>query len=212
MNREETKKILMIIQAAYPNYRPDDKTTTVNLCTEILSDFSYQQVSAAVKSYIRVDKKGFAPSIGDIVDKVQMLFGDESKNDAEAWQTVWKAIRNSGDFERAKQNFEKFPEVIKKSVGSPGQLRDWALTKNLNIEVVSANFKRTYRTELQLEREKQKFSPDISKIIKSKAIPDHESSDRITVAQEGLIAEKKSKIAPENMVEKVKELLAYGKS
>ena len=30
MTREETIKALMTIQAAYPNYKPPDKTVTVN--------------------------------------------------------------------------------------------------------------------------------------------------------------------------------------
>lgn len=178
MTRDETIKILMVVQAAYPNYNPQDKTITVNLWSEMLEEFSYQQVVAALKSYIRTDKSGFAPSIGDVVDKVQAIFGEESENDAEAWGLVWKAIKSSGDFERAKHNFENLPETIQRSVGSPGQLREWALTQNLNIEVVSSNFRRTYRTELQRKQEIQKLSPDVLKLINSSNSSQIEKSDK----------------------------------
>lgn len=30
MLREETAKLLMMIQGAYPNYKPDNKTVTIN--------------------------------------------------------------------------------------------------------------------------------------------------------------------------------------
>ena len=155
----------MVIQAAYPNYRPPDKTITVNLWEGMLEEFTYQQVEAALKAYIRTDKSGFAPSIGDIVDKVQMLFGDIENNDAEAWQLVWKAIRSSGYYERAEQNFANLPEVIQKSIGSAGQLRDWALTEKLNIEVVSSNFKKTYREELTKQKEYKKLSPKLQRLV-----------------------------------------------
>ena len=49
MTRDETIEILMVVQAAYPNYKPHDKTVTVNLWYEMLLDYSYQQVGAAVK-------------------------------------------------------------------------------------------------------------------------------------------------------------------
>lgn len=126
MTRDETIEILMVVQAAYPNYKPHDKTVTVNLWYEMLLDYSYQQVGAAVKAYIRTDKRGFAPSIGDIVDKLQMLFGDEQIDEVQAWGIVWKAICNSGS--HADEEFENLPELIKKVVGSPGQLRQWALS------------------------------------------------------------------------------------
>lgn len=188
MTRDETIKILMVVQAAYPNYNPQDKTITANLWSEMLEEFSYQQVNAALKAYIRTDKSGFAPSIGDVVDKVQTIFGAESENDAEAWNLVWKAIKSSGEFERAKRNFENLPEIIQKSIGSPGQLMEWALTQNLNIEVVSSNFKRTYRTELQRKQEIQKLSPDVLKLMNSLNNPQIEEK-----AEAPSISEERSK-------------------
>lgn len=189
MTRDETIKILMVVQAAYPNYNPQDKTITVNLWSEMLEEFSYQQVNAALKAYIRTDKSGFAPSIGDVVDKVQTIFGAESENDAEAWNLVWKAIKSSGEFERAKRNFENLPEIVQKSIGSPGQLMEWALTQNLNIEVVSSNFKRTYRTELQRKQEIQKLSPDVLKLMNSLNNPQIEEK-----AEAPSISEERSKV------------------
>lgn len=175
MTREETIKILMVVQAAYPNYKPHDKTVTVNLWYEMLLDYSYQQVGAAVKAYIRTDKRGFAPSIGDIVDKLQMLFGDEQIDEVQAWGIVWKAICNSGS--HADEEFENLPELIKKAVGSPGQLRQWALS-NVDDKTISywkSDFQRTYRTFQQRERELKKLPTELLQLIQN-----HSNIDKIT--------------------------------
>ena len=52
MDREETIKVLMTIQAAYPNYKPPDKSITVNLWSRMLRDYTYQQVEAAVDAVL----------------------------------------------------------------------------------------------------------------------------------------------------------------
>lgn len=166
MTREETINILMVIQAAYPNYKPPDKTITVNLWYRMLKDYTYQQVEAAVDAYIRTDKSGFAPSIGAVIDKIQMIFGlSDEINEMAAWNLVWKAVKSSGDYERAEKNFKDLPAAIQKTVRNPGQLREWALTQDINVEVVSSNFMRAYRVEASREKELKKLSPDLLKLI-----------------------------------------------
>lgn len=213
MTREETIKILMVIQTAYPNYKPPDKTVTVNIWTEMLSDISYKQVSAAVKAYIQTDTSGFAPGIGAIREKVADMFSQENGTDAEAWQVVWKAIRCSGDYDRAIENFNSFPTAIQKAVGSPNQLREWALTENLNVEVVSSNFKKTYRSEIQKEQERRKLSPDILKLIQttidtSKQITDKSSEPDdegdYVPAPEGFLENVRRKLYEQQTKEKCK--------
>lgn len=167
VTRDETIKILMVIQAAYPNYKPQDKTIAVNVWTEMLSDVPYEKVNAALKAYIQTDKSGYAPSIGEIRSKIQEIFAKDATTDSEAWQIVWKAICCSGDYDRAVDNFNRFPTAVQRSVGSPGQLKEWARTENLNVEVVSSNFKKTYRSEIQKEQERRKLSPDILKLIQT---------------------------------------------
>ena len=63
----------MMVQAAFPNYKPPDKTVAVNTWFLMLSDYPYQQVQMALKAYIATDTSGFAPSIGQIIDKMQMI-------------------------------------------------------------------------------------------------------------------------------------------
>lgn len=167
MTRDETIKILMVIQAAYPNYKPQDKTVAVNVWTEMLSDIPYEQVSTAVKAYIQTDTSGFAPSIGDVREKVRDIFSKENDlNETAAWSIVWKAICNSGY--HAEEEFAKLPPVIQRSVHSPAQLREWALMEDIDgntISVLQSNFQRTFRAEKQRGKERDKLSPEILRLM-----------------------------------------------
>lgn len=208
MTRDETIKILMVIQAAYPNYKPPDKTVTVNIWTEMLSDVSYEQVSAAVKAYIQTDTSGFAPGIGAIREKIAEMFSQENGTDAEAWQVVWKAIRCSGDYDRAIENFNSFPTAIQKAVGSPNQLREWALTQELNVEVVSSNFRKTFRVEQQRERERNKLSPDVLRLMRPLNNPQIEDKRNVlSMEDEREMIEQNASTAPKNMMEIVRNKL-----
>lgn len=169
MTRDETVKVLMMIQAAYPNYNPPDKTVTVNLWNGMLQDYSYEQVSAAIKAYIRTDQKGFAPSVGEVVGKLQLLFGNsEDLNALEAWTLVLKAIKNSAY--HSDEEFEKLPELVKKAVGSPMQLKEWAISE-VNDNTVSGwqtKFMSTYKLECARDSERKMLSPDLLKMIENK--------------------------------------------
>lgn len=208
MTREETVKILMIIQAAYPNYKPQDKTIAVNVWFEMLGDIPYEQVSTAIKAYIQTDKSGFAPSIGDIRDKVQSIFSDTQElNETSAWSMVWKAICNSGY--HAEEEFAKLPPVIQKAVHSPAQLREWALLENIDgktITVLQSDFQRTFRAELQRERERGKLSTDVVKLMKPLNNPRISNKPKeLSVRDQRMILESNAHSAPNDLKERVLE-------
>ena len=164
MTREDTQKILMIIQAAYPNYRPQDKTTTVNVWCEMLSEYNYNQVSAAVKAYITSDMTGFAPGIGQIISKITMLSKPQELNDMEAWALVGKALRN-GNY-GAVEEFSKLPKLVQEAVGSPDNLRNWATSDYETIEtVIQSNFIKTYRKVVERHSVVNSFTSELQNMI-----------------------------------------------
>ena len=141
MTRDESKKLLMVIQAAYPNFKPENKSVTVDTWWIMLSDYTYGQVESAIKAFIRTDTKGYAPSIGQIIEKLQLLFGDTEINEMAAWGMVLKAIRNSSY--HAEEEFAKLPPVIQRTIGDPNQLREWALTNDPDgkaLNVIQSHF------------------------------------------------------------------------
>lgn len=163
MTREETVKIIRIMVDSYPNYKPNDLSETVDVWQMMLEEYSYQEVSVALKAYILSDDSGFAPSIGKLVSKIHTMTAPQELNEMEAWSLVYKAICNSTY--NSVSEFDKLPPLVQKAVGLPDSLREWAMTENLNLEVVMSNFQRSYKIELQRHEELQKMPQNIRHLI-----------------------------------------------
>ena len=135
---------------SYPNFKPIDTELMATTWADMLAEYTYEQVDMALRCYITSDKSGFAPAIGQIVDKIKMASEPEQLNELEAWGLVDKAIRNSGY--HAEEEFAKLPPIVQKAVGSPSQLRNWGMTDIDSIETVAqSNFLRTYRAVAKRE-------------------------------------------------------------
>ena len=163
MKREETVKIIRIICDCYPNYKPNNLTETVDVWNMMLSDYTYEQISLALKAYILADTNGFAPSIGQLVDRVNTFSQPQELNELEAWSLVYKAIRNSAY--NSEYEFSMLPEVVRKAVGTPNQLRTWSMDENFNEQVVSSHFIRCYRSEVARDRDFRKMPANIQSLI-----------------------------------------------
>lgn len=163
MTREETVKIIRIMVDSYPNYKPNDISETVDVWQMMLEEYSYQEVSVALKAYILSDDSGFAPSIGKLVSKIHTMTTPQELNEMEAWSLVYKAICNSTY--NSVEEFSKLPPLVQKAVGLPENLREWAMTENLNLEVVMSNFQRAYKSELKRHEELQKIPQNVRRLI-----------------------------------------------
>lgn len=169
MTREETIELLMMMQAAFPNYKPPDKTVAVNTWFLMLADYPYQQVQMALKAYIVTDTSGFAPRIGQIIDKIQMITSPAEMNEMEAWSLVSKALRN-GNY-KSREEFDKLPDLVKEAVGSPENIHNWAQTDIKSIEsVIQSNFIKSYRLVVNRQKEMQKLPNDIKAMISGNRI------------------------------------------
>lgn len=164
MTREETKKILMMVQASYPNFNPPDKTVTINTWFLLLKDNEYLAIEQALRTYITTDTSGFAPSIGQLLDKLHTIQSPQELNEMEAWSLVSKALRNG--YYGAVEEFNKLPPLVQKAVGSPDNLRNWSQTDTNSIEnVVQSNFMRSYRLVVNRENELKKMPADVQALI-----------------------------------------------
>lgn len=86
MTREDTKKLLRIMSALYPNWRPDEMEVAVDAWAAVLADKDGQIMANALKEYARTDTSGFAPSPGQLMEIGK---GFEKKV---YWQRVSEAI------------------------------------------------------------------------------------------------------------------------
>ena len=166
MTKNEVVKLLMTIQTFYPNYQVENKEFTINAWYSIIGDCDYKPMEKALRAYITTDTSGFAPSIGQLINKLHEVQSPQELNEMEAWLLVSKALRN-GTY-GAIEEFNKLPPLVQKAVGSPDNLRNWAQTDSESIEnVVQSNFMRTYRTVVNRAKEYQKMPKDIQALIES---------------------------------------------
>lgn len=164
MTRDEVKEIIMIMTYTYPNYKPADITATVDTWTAILASYQFEHIRAALHSYILSDTKGFAPTPGQLIDKIPVKSFDMTE--MEAWGMVNKALSNSNY--HAKEEFDKLPLVVQKTLGRFEVLQEWAGMEIDTVQsVIQSNFIRNYRTVLQREKERNKLPTRLREILEA---------------------------------------------
>lgn len=184
MTRQETLALMAILKAAYPAYYRDmtrqDAEAAVALWAEMFADDDPSVVASAVKAFIAKDKRGFPPHIGAIKESVVQVLKPQEMTEQEAWGYVAKAIRNSGY--NSEKEFAKMPEIVQRLVGSPAQLKEWALMDAETVSsVVASNFQRSYKARAASERDYIALPADVRRVI-AKALPSAPSFD-IALAQ-----------------------------
>ena len=172
MTIDEMGQILDALKVVYPHYyktySEDEKFQISCLWAEMFEAEPVGLVLAAVKSFIATDTKGFPPAIGQIKEQIVKLTKDEEKSELEAWGEVKKALSNSGY--NAVTEFDKLDPAIKRIVGAPSQLRDWASVETGALDsVIASNFQRSYRAIAKNERERAVLPPEVAEMVKQLA-------------------------------------------
>ena len=172
MNKSETSKIIAVLMASYPNFlnnkTPTDIQATISVWDEMLKDYSYQEVSIAVKVCITQDKSNFAPSIGQVINKI-IGFRNQGNEltEQEAWNLVSRATKNSAY--HATEEYEKLPEVVKQIV-TPSQLKEWSQMDSDSVQsVVASNFMRSYKAKVASNKEYQALPNNIKQLLSGMA-------------------------------------------
>jgi hypothetical protein len=164
MTVNDARKIIAVMLVSYPNFKPIDTELMSTTWADMLNEYSYEQVSVALKCYITTDTSGFAPSIGQLIDKLKTVEQPQELNELQAWGLVRKAINNSGY--HSEEEFAKLPPLVQKAVGTPGQLKQWGMLDIESIETVAqSNFMRTYRAVAKREDEVSRMPKEIRQLI-----------------------------------------------
>ena len=164
MTREQVGKLLMTIQAYYPNYNPPDKEITLNAWYIMLAEYPEELVLQALRACIATNTSGFAPDVGQIMSKIQTISQPQELDGMAAWGLVSKALRN-GTY-GAVEEFNKLPPLVKQAVGMPDNLKNWATSDYQTIEtVIQSNFLRTYETVVKRANEIKRMPDSIKSLI-----------------------------------------------
>lgn len=156
MTKQDTLKILAILKTAYPYFykdaTPQSAKDTLDLWATLFVDDDPATVGLAVKSFIAADERGFPPVPGQIKAIIRTLAAEEYDSELKAWSMVRRALSNSQY--NARQEFEKLPPLVQKTLGSASVLRDWSLLDPDTVNITIANsFFRSYRMELRHTQE-----------------------------------------------------------
>ena len=199
-----------IFADAIKTYFPRDNVLPTEKAMQLwyseLKDIPYQLAHTALRKYVSTNK--FAPTIADIREQAEQLNQNNQKtdlNENEAWTLVLKAIQRSGYY--SEEEFAKLPKIIQRTIGNSSRLREMALDEKFNHGVESSNFQNKFRIEQQKEREKQKLSPDVSRLIHEKPIPQIKQEKTLSIEEQRMISEAHSSPAPEGFSEIVRRRL-----
>ena len=166
MTKDECKQLYLRICATYPNFKPDNIEFSFGVWYEMLESYDYQAMLISLKAYVASDTSGFAPSIGQLIAKMNEIKSQiegTDLNEMQAWGLVSGALRDS--LYHAKERFDELPESVKKAVGSPETLRAWAIGDNYNENVAQSHFISTYRSVKEQEKKFKALPQNIQNLI-----------------------------------------------
>lgn len=212
MTKEQFKVLIKAMKAVYtnPGFIPDKDAFDV--WYSMLKDLDYAIASRAIQMHIQTEE--VPPTVAGIRKQSAKLKTDDFNdlNETIAWSLAWKAICNSGY--HAEEEFAKLPPIIQRAVHSPSQLREWSLLENIDgktITVLQSDFQRVFRVEQQRERERQKLSPDILKLMHPLNNPQiEEEPAKLSIEEQRKIAIKNAFLPPDDMWEKVRQSWSKG--
>lgn len=169
MTRDETKALLAILKAAYPNFykdmTTDDAKSIINLWATMFAEDPAPVVIEAVKSLICTLK--YPPTIADVKEKIAAITHPQTMTEMEAWQLVRQAI----SYYRAEETFAQLPPILQKIVGSPSVLRQWAQMEAETVDsVIQSNFMRSYKAKMTQEKEYAMLPESTRQLIQSIAV------------------------------------------
>ena len=172
MNRDDVIQMLTVLKAAYPQsfqvggkpMKQMDAEALISLWERQFAEEDPTAVSAAVENLIATRTVGFSPTVGEVKDQLHRLRTVGGLNDGQAWYLVEKACRRG--LYNAKEEFDKLPPDVQAAVGGPEQLKAWAAMDAETVNsVVASNFRKTYRTVKEREKEKALMPPEVKAFV-----------------------------------------------
>lgn len=172
MTMQETAQIMDILQIAYPQFyagkNAPDPRKALSLWASMFAEEEVLTVAAAVKAIIAANKSNFPPSIGEVKEMVRKITQPQEMTESEAWSLVRKALSRS--LYNSVEEYSKLPPILQRLVGSPNQLREWAMMDVETVQsVVSSNVQRSYRARAKSQREYDALPEDVKAAISATA-------------------------------------------
>ena len=186
MNRRETIEVITVLKVAYPSYysrfNREELGAVVNLWERMFSNDDYQIVMLALEALI-ARHSGYPPDIAALRKKIRDMsvasFGEPT--DEELWHMLQQAAAN-GCY-NYRQEFDKLPPILRRYLGVPEQLREFAMMDENTFNTVA---KGQFLKQIGNIRERQEFedhTPDAVKQLFASSYKKIPSQERLTGAE-----------------------------
>lgn len=161
MNKEEFSKVMLPLKTVYDSDKFLADRYQIGVWYEVLKDLPIEAVNLAVQKYIATQH--FKPVPADIRKLATDMLIAPSMTEGEVWNMVYKAICNATY--HAKEEFDALPDSVKRAVGSPDVLREWAVSDIGSIEVIRSNFMKSYRIHSEKVIEQARLPQQLNSMI-----------------------------------------------
>lgn len=167
MTREETKKILKVLNTAYPEYFSKmtraEKLDQIDLYQTIFGDFPAEIIVSAVCSYIKVNE--YRPTIAGLQKQIDLITA-EDEGAADLWNVLAEACRKGSIL--TQQEFDALPWPVKRWCGNIGQIKELAMTKSdIFHTVIRGQFLRAVPQLIERERAFGQLSEGVRQELKT---------------------------------------------
>ena len=164
MTREECKKLIMICEATYPNFKFDNPQEMLNAWSMMLEEFDGNEILLALKTFIHTSGSAFAPSISQLIAMTRKPKELAVVQEVDVWREVRPAIRNG--LYHFQEEYDKLSDTAKRMVGDPAQLREWAMLPSEEIDtVIQSNFKSRFNVMQKRQLEINAMPEEVRKLI-----------------------------------------------
>lgn len=154
MEKEQVRKLLTILRTNYPQtfkgWDNEQQQLYMGIWYNGLKNDDYGLALKAIESFIYGDPREFAPNIGQVKDKMFELQPVKQIDVGLAWDKVIKAARC--DRQKAKEEFDKLPPVIKQAVGTENFLVEVAWADNESVKFHRKEFESRLQEVLLKEK------------------------------------------------------------
>lgn len=168
MTKREVVELMTVLQANYPDSFKGQSDAVIGakvaLWHDMFKDHPKEIVHAAAKAFMATDTKGFMPNVGQILEQIQRNQHRDEMTPDEAWRLTYRAIKNSTYW--AAEEFAKLPEELRRFVGHPDQLKEWAMMEADVVQsVIASNFQRSFKVRQKNDRDYEKLPGDVKAFV-----------------------------------------------
>lgn len=157
------------MRTAYPRFYQNIQLSDARVAVELWYDMFKNDDAGLVKTAVSnlIQELEFPPTIADVRKAMGKIISTVTHEPTaiDEWNEIRKAIKNS--IYNAQEMFDKLPSAAKKFVGSPQQLRDWAMMCDFNEAVIRGQFLKQYDVIKDRETYQKMLerNPEVQKLL-----------------------------------------------